>query len=108
MSKSRYANTPLMQDKTIGEPVHYATWNPPSTMKGYGQRDLPQGEQFYTHTWQFGDRMDKLSSRYMGDDVYDWIICLVNNISDPFSITPGTQIKVPTDASPILEKLGLM
>jgi hypothetical protein len=76
-------------------------------MKGYGAIDLLAGLQAYTHIWQRGDRMDKLASRYLGDDDYGWIICLVNKINNPLSVTPGTVIRIPPNAQSILEKLGM-
>jgi len=107
MAKSRFSNTSVMRNPNLNEPRHYATWDLPASMKGYGAIDLLAGQVSYTHVWQNGDRMDKLASKYLGDDNYGWIICLVNRINNPLSVIPGTVIKVPANAQSILEQLGM-
>ena len=107
MAKSRYSNTVVMRNPFVNEPRHYATWDVPSNMKGYGAIDLLQGQVAYTHVWERGDRMDKLASKYLGDDDYGWIICLVNQINNPLSVQPGTVIRIPANAQSILEQLGM-
>ena len=107
MAKSRFVRTSVMRNPALEEAQHYATWDLPSIMKGYGAIDLLQGQQIFTHTWQSGDRMDKLANKYLGDDEYGWIICLVNKINNPFSVLPGTILRIPPNAEVILEQLGM-
>ena len=107
MAKSRYTNTLIFRNTATQEPRHYATWDLPTIMKGYGAVDLLKNQHSYTHVWQSGDRMDKLASKYLGDDNYGWIICLVNQINNPLSVQPGTVIRVPANAQSILEQLGM-
>ena len=105
MAKSRFINTPVYRNLTKEEPRHYATWDLPLSMKGYGAIDLLKNQHTYSHTWQNGDRMDKLASKYLGDDNYGWLICLVNKINNPFSVVPGTVLQVPSNPQSILEQL---
>tara|TARA_R110000822_G_scaffold142046_2_gene280012 strand:+ start:564 stop:710 length:147 start_codon:yes stop_codon:yes gene_type:complete len=43
-----------------------------------------------------GGRPDLLSQKAYGTPKYWWLICAVNNISDPFEqIIPGKTIKLP-------------
>lgn len=91
----------------LNEPRHYATWDLPTRMKGYNPINLLEDQQTFTHTWQFGDRMDKLASRYLGDDQYGWVICLVNNIGNPFDVQPGDKLQIPANVESILEILGM-
>lgn len=107
MAKSRFVNTPVIRNPSLPEPRHYATWDLPTTMKGYGAIDLLKGQHTYSHTWQHGDRVDKLASKYLGDDNYGWIICLVNKINNPFSVQPGTVLQIPSNADSILAQLGM-
>ncbi len=107
MAKSRYVDTRVLRDPALREPQHYATWEPPDSLKGLNPADLLRGQQVFTHTWQLGDRMDKLASRYLGDDGYGWLICLVNGIGDPFGVRPGTALSIPASADVVLEQLGM-
>ena len=107
MAKSRYVNTRVIRDPSVREAQHYATWDPPDILKGYNPTDLLAGQQFYTHTWIAGDRIDKLAKRYLDDDDYGWLICLVNQINNPFSIKPGDVLKIPASADAILSQLGM-
>jgi hypothetical protein len=107
MAKSRMVNTEVIRNPDLNEPQHYVTWELPDHMKGYNPTDLLKNQQTYSHTWQFGDRMDKLASRYLGDDQYGWIICLVNNIGNPFSMQPGDVLKIPINAEAVLEQLDM-
>jgi len=52
-----------------------------------------------------GDRLDSLSQQFYGNTIYYWIISAANpdliNQGSLF-ITPGTEIRIPTNLSPIL------
>ena len=108
MVKSRYATNDTIFDKTKSEPRHYATWSIPRSLRGYQPVDLLVGEQYVEYTWEFGDRLDRLSKQHLGDDRLWWIIAYVNNINYPLSISPGTVIKIPVNSRQIMQKLGLM
>lgn len=45
-----------------------------------------------------GDRLDILADQYYKDSTLWWIIASANNLKrDSIYITPGTQIRIPTD-----------
>ena len=53
-----------------------------------------------------GDRLDILASKYYGDITLWWIIATANNLNDAsLSITPGTQMRIPSNLSNILSDL---
>jgi hypothetical protein len=53
-----------------------------------------------------GDRLDILASKYYGDKTLWWIIATANNLNDAsLSITPGTQMRIPSNLSNILSDL---
>lgn len=53
-----------------------------------------------------GDRLDILASKYYGDKTLWWIIATANNLNDAsLSITPGTQMRIPSNLSNILGDL---
>lgn len=52
------------------------------------------------------DRLDILASKYYGDKTLWWIIATANNLNDAsLSITPGTQMRIPSNISKILNDL---
>ncbi|MAH48004.1 hypothetical protein CMI37_19435 [Candidatus Pacearchaeota archaeon] len=54
-------------------------------------------------TWKETNRMDALASDILGDARYWWIICLMNDLVNPFSydLLPGTLLKIPNDVNTI-------
>ena len=54
--------------------------------------------------WKESDRMDALATDLLGAAQYWWIICLMNNLVNPFSynLLPGTPLKIPHDVSTIM------
>jgi hypothetical protein len=110
MAKSRYFPTrTLRSPRDPSDPRHYATWDLPATLKGYASVNLLQGQQqTYQHVFQAGDRVDKLSQKYFGDDDYGWLICLVNNVQYPLGIAPGTVLYIPGDVDTVLELLNMV
>ena len=51
---------------------------------------------YFIYEWVEGDRLDNLSNRFLGAPEYWWQILDINpEINDPFSVTPGTQIRIP-------------
>jgi hypothetical protein len=52
------------------------------------------------------DRLDILASKYYNDKTLWWIIATANNLNDAsLSITPGTQMRIPSNISKILNDL---
>ncbi len=107
MAISRYASTDLIRDALTREPVHFATYDLPAALKGYADVDWFSNQPFDQHTWQFGDRLDKLSAKYYGDDEYWWVIAMANGIAYPLGIQPGTVIRLPSDVDAVLSLLNL-
>ncbi len=102
MSKSRYADTQLVDGKS------YRSWRMPKVAGGLRAVDLLAGVKTNEYTIQAGDRADHIAARFLGDDEYWWLICLVNGINYPFASggwTPGRTIKVPVFAKDVLDKL---
>jgi hypothetical protein len=108
MARSRYFQTPLFQDSRRGEPVHFATWNLPLSLRGDAIIDLLGDTEYAQYTWEFGDRLDRLANKYYNDDQYWWVIALVNNIAYPLGIKIGTVLRIPMTVDPILRKLDLI
>ncbi|OGR31600.1 MAG: hypothetical protein A2139_11430 [Desulfobacca sp. RBG_16_60_12] len=107
MAISRYTNTLLIRDTQARERAHYATYDLPVDLKGHADVDWIQNQPFDQHTWQFGDRLDKLANRFYGDDEYWWVIAMANGISYPLGIQPGTVIKIPANVEAVLQLLNL-
>lgn len=97
MARSRYSNTRIIDGSYFG------TWRNPVAERLDG--DLLEGVETFDYTFQVGDRADTLSARFLGDDQYYWVICLVNDIAWPLGIQPGTVLKIPRDVRKILDKL---
>ena len=57
--------------------------------------------------WKETDRMDAMAETFYGHSTYWWIICLMNNLVNPFSydLLPGTLIKIPNEASTIVNMI---
>lgn len=52
---------------------------------------------FKEHTWVDGESLGALAHTFIGDSKYWWDIMEINpTITDPFSIEPGTIIRVPS------------
>ena len=58
---------------------------------------------------RFGDRLDNLAQKYYGDVSMWWIIAKANNLDEAhIGLEVDKQIRIPTDISPILNKLKNM
>jgi len=52
--------------------------------------------RFYEYTWVYGDTLAVLADKCCGGPKFWWEIMDINpEITDPFSIEPGTVIRVP-------------
>ena len=62
----------------------------------------PSDDDLYIIT-ESTDRLDILASKYYNDKTLWWIIATANNLNDAsLSITPGTQMRIPSNLSRIL------
>ena len=54
--------------------------------------------------WKETDRMDILAEDHLGSASYWWVICLMNDLVNPFSykLLPGTLLKIPHEAKTIV------
>lgn len=49
------------------------------------------------------DKLDVLANKYYGSPRYWWVIAIANNLNDAsVYITPGTQLRIPSDLPKIL------
>jgi hypothetical protein len=65
----------------------------------------PSNDDLYIIS-EASDRLDILASRYYNDKTLWWIIATANNLNDAsLSITPGTQMRIPSNISKILNDL---
>ena len=50
------------------------------------------------------DRMDAMAESFFGDSRYWWVICLMNDLVNPFSynLLPGTLLKIPNEVSTVV------
>jgi hypothetical protein len=65
----------------------------------------PNNNDMYVISQQ-SDRLDILASKYYGDQSLWWIIAIANNLNDAsLSIEPGTQMRIPSNVSQILNDL---
>lgn len=102
MAKSRYAGTPLIDNR------RYGTWRLPVRAFGYRELDLLDGVKTVEHVFQRGERLDKIAARYYNEESYWWLICAVNGIRYPFAsggLTPGRTLKVPVDPKDVFDKI---
>jgi hypothetical protein len=98
MGRSRYAGNPIVDGN------HYETWTDPTSSNVMGP-DILDGVETVDHVLSVGERLDLLAYRYYGDEEYWWVIALANRIQDPFALTPGTRLRIPSDAKSILDKV---
>ncbi len=98
MGRSRYAGNPIVDGD------HYATWRDPTQADPLGP-DILDGVQTVEHALRLGERLDTIAHRYYGDSDYWWVIALANRIQDPFSLTVGQRLRIPTDVKSILDKV---
>mgnify|MGYP001566277498 CR=1 FL=1 len=66
--------------------------------------DIISNDDFF-YTIKDKERIDQISRKFLSDGRYWWAICIVNNLSNPFQIKPGSIIRIPRDINKILSKL---
>jgi len=98
MARSRYSNTKILDG------YYYGSWRNPSAER-LDEENILDGIETFDHTLAVGERLDGLAAIYLGDDRYYWVIALVNDITWPLGIAPGTVLKIPRDVRKILDKI---
>jgi nucleoid-associated protein YgaU len=98
MGKSRYTNTEVIDGN------HYGTWTDPTAGNPLGP-DILDGVETVDHILVAGERLDSLAYQYYGDSEYWWVIALANRIMDPFALTPGTRLRIPSNANSIVNQV---
>ena len=92
---SRYNFTPIKK-RTDGKRVFKPTMYPKIPIKDSDVFIYPK----------FGDRLDNLAHKYYGDVSLWWIIAKANNLDAAhIGLEVDTQLRIPTDIDPILDKL---
>jgi len=102
MSKNRYSNTEVVDGK------FYKTFAIPSRAMGLVTPDFISSIKTREHVYVFGERLDQLAAKFLGDDQYWWIIALINGINYPFpsgGLTPGRVLRIPINASDVLNQI---
>lgn len=58
--------------------------------------DLQSADDFFVKL-QYGQRIDHLAHKYLGDGHYWWIICLLNGLKTPFdsALITGRILRIP-------------
>lgn len=98
MGRSRYAGNDVIDGD------HYSTWTDPTTFDPLGP-DILDGITTIDHVLCVGERLDTLASLYLGDPDYWWVVALANRIIDPFMLTVGVTLRIPTDARALLDRI---
>jgi nucleoid-associated protein YgaU len=98
MGRSRYTGGEVVDGN------HFVTWPDPTSRDPLGP-DILDGVEALEHVLKAGDRLDTLAHRYYGDSDYWWVIAVANRVQDPFSLRPGTRLRVPSDYRSILNKV---
>jgi len=95
MAISRYTDVEVVRDQQTGV-RNYPTIifsNPPLS-----------NSDMYIIT-RIGDRLDLLAYRFYGDSTLWWIIGSANNLTDSFNVPPGTKLRIPSNASYVLDHI---
>lgn len=62
----------------------------------YRANNIAGSKEFFAYNWVEGDTLASLAHTYIGEAKYWWKIADINpSITDPFSISPGTTIRIP-------------
>ena len=80
----------------------------------YGTNTYPEVPPNENDIWvetEFGDRLDSLAFQFYNDVTLYWIISIANpnkiNMGSLF-LTPGTQIRIPTNVVQIVDKYNVL
>lgn len=92
---SRYKNVRTIQDKETAK-IYHETVNPYTVAKS-------SEEMEYIVGIETEGRLDLVSYRCYGTHKYWWVIALANNIIDPFDISYGTILRIPSLSSLYVE-----
>ena len=115
MTISRYKDLDILANGDLDYKKSFKSqFGNKSILRHYETQEMPyptsqeiSGLDFANHIWKSGDRYYKLAHHFYGDSRYWWIICLMNNLVNPFSydLLPGTLIKIPNEASTIVNMI---
>lgn len=68
------------------------------TLYAYRNFNVPEKVKYYVYTMKIGDRVDVLASVIYGKpELWHKIMDVNPEILEPFSIAPGTVIRIPID-----------
>ena len=88
-------NDPKIKDNNIGKTPYYT-----NTIYPHIPAD---STDLYIET-KYGDRLDLLADEFYGDSSLYWVIASANpenTRNDSFFLTPGIQIRIPSDLNPV-------
>lgn len=90
MSDSRYVDSPVFLSYNARKRQYDVTV----------PRAFPRVEgEFFFYTWKSADRIDQVALNLMGNGDLWWRIMDFNpEILNPMVITPGTQLRIPSNA----------
>lgn len=57
---------------------------------------VSEDDKYFTVTADYENRLDLVSYKYYGTCMYWWVIAIASEISDPFAVTAGTLLRIPT------------
>ncbi len=97
MARSRYSRSSILDDYS------YETFTLNQT-NAFKEVDTFDNVQTIEYVVKAGDRLDTLAAKFLHEDQYWWVIALINNLTMP-TITPGQKIKIPIDASDVLNRI---
>ena len=96
MAMSRYKNFSKVRSSQI-DYFRLETFPPISASE---LRNIPHTTIIFKET----DRLDLLAEEFMGSATYWWVICLMNNLENPFSykLLPGVRLVIPNDPDVVI------
>ena len=67
-------------------------------LETYNQKFIPEKDDDIYHLVKVSEenRLDIISNQYYGSPTYWWAIALANKFIDPFIVSPGTMIRIPS------------
>ena len=99
MATSRYKN--FAQVRSFPQDYFRLETFPP--ISATDLRNIPHTTIVFKET----DRLDHLAEKFMGSATYWWVICLMNNLENPFSykLLPGVRLMIPNNADPVVQMI---
>jgi len=93
---NRYENQVILRTEDINKPYYKGRYYP----------NIPLSESDVYVITNVGDRLDNLAYVYYGDATMWWIIAIANNNATRGALypTPGTQLRIPTNLTAVLNQ----